>query len=105
MVLRIDDVNASLAVDGERPGIVQASGGPSRSAPAAERFALLCELLHAMIIVLNHVQLTRRREGEIIWIRQLSRFGPRLAERTHILAVACENLNAMIAGVGGIEQT
>ena len=104
VVLRVDDVDPAVAVDGHGPGLVEPPRFSSRTAPAAERLAFFGELLHAMVAVLDDVQIAVRVERQVVGIGQLPRLTARLAPAVDELAVASEHLDPMIRAVGHVQQ-
>src|SRR5262249_25384981 len=71
MVVRVDDRDAPLMIDRQRPGVVQLAGPPARLAPDAKRAAVEGELLHALVAILAHVQALVGADRQVVWVRQL----------------------------------
>src|ERR1700687_2058749 len=66
MVFAIDHMDAVVAIHNQRPGAMKLTGRSAWPAPAAQRFAVFRELLHAVIAVFHDVQHSLAIERQVI---------------------------------------
>src|SRR5262245_53694640 len=104
VVFRVNDVDATLTVDGQRPRVGELARPPTGTAPHTQRDAGRRELLQAMVPALDHIQVPFRSECHVVRVFELTRTGPLGPDHANELAGRLEGLNAVVTRVGDVEQ-
>ena len=100
VVIGIEDMERAPAIADQGPRVEQMPfASPTRS-PAAERFTVAGEFLHAMISVFANKDMVLIVEDEIVRIIQLARRVAWFAPVKLELPFGIKDLDSMVAGVG-----